>query len=162
MYDHFTFAGIQVERIDECYLMHQTKYGEKMQEISKSANLETFRSMRHRLVWISHTRPYLASTANIISQMTAESYNFKYISIVNNDIERAKETSKLGLLQQDPDKQTLRMILFSDSSFENNDDSTTQLGFIVLLNDGSKMVNLVHFESNKSKRGVRSVLGAET
>ena len=51
---------------------------------------------------------------------------------------------------------------FSDSSFANNDDHTTQIGYIILLVDKYKKCNIIHFKSHKSRRVTRSVLGGET
>lgn len=53
--------------------------------------------------------------------------------------------------------------MFCDSSFGNNDDSRTQLGFIVLMiMEKSRKANCLYFASYKRKRLVHSVLGGET
>lgn len=46
----------------------------------------------------------------------------------------------------------LKMIVHTDCSFANNLDSTTQLGSVILLSDGTGRETLLHFSSYKSKR----------
>ena len=60
------------------------------------------------------------------------------------------------------DEESLHVVAFADSSFANNLDLTSQLGIMILLTDSSGSANVLHFNSYKSKRVVRSVLGGET
>lgn len=53
-------------------------------------------------------------------------------------------------------------MVFTDSSFTNNADLTTQLGFIILFTDQTGRANTLHYASYNYKRMVRSVLGCET
>lgn len=53
------------------------------------------------------------------------------------------------------------VLLFVDGSFATNDDGTSQLGFATFLLDQSDRTSCFAFYSYKSKRIVRSVLGAE-
>lgn len=54
------------------------------------------------------------------------------------------------------------MIIFVDSSFANDNEDSTKLGYSILLIDGSGRANRLNFASYKCKRIVRSVLGGET
>lgn len=46
----------------------------------------------------------------------------------------------------------LKMVLFTNSSFDNNEDSTTQLGYLILRTDGTGWANILHYCSYKSKQ----------
>jgi hypothetical protein len=79
------------------------------------------------------------------------------------------ENLQRGLTFIPLDLATAKLYVFVDGSFANNDDFTSQIGFIVILaNDHSSgdeeftiHGNIVHYSSTKSKRITRSVLASE-
>ncbi len=58
------------------------------------------------------------------------------------------------------DSTTLRLMIFTNSSFANNRDLFSQIDYVICLTD-SKRANIVHWSSIKCKRVTRSVLAAE-
>jgi hypothetical protein len=48
-----------------------------------------------------------------------------------------------------------------DASFVNNNNNSSQIGFIIVLADGNNNANIVHWSSIKYKRGTRSILASE-
>ena len=58
-------------------------------------------------------------------------------------------------------KDTLKLIAFTDASFANNTDLSSQIGFVIVLADASGKANIIHWSSTKCKRVTRSVLAAE-
>ncbi|KAK1992697.1 hypothetical protein LX36DRAFT_694129 [Colletotrichum falcatum] len=59
------------------------------------------------------------------------------------------------------DLATAKLFVFVNSSFANNNDLTSQLGFIVVLANKQGNTNVVHYSSTKCKRVTRSVLASE-
>ncbi len=59
------------------------------------------------------------------------------------------------------DLETLQVVGFSDASFANNYDLTSQLGHIVFITDGEGNAAPIHFKSYKARRVTRSVMAAE-
>jgi len=59
------------------------------------------------------------------------------------------------------DKDSLKLIVFTDSSFANNQDLSSQIGFVITLADKNNRANIIHWSSIKCKRVTRSVLAAE-
>jgi hypothetical protein len=55
----------------------------------------------------------------------------------------------------------LRLIVFTDSSFANNADYSSQIGYITVLADDNDNCNIIHWSSVKCKRVTRSVLASE-
>ena len=53
-----------------------------------------------------------------------------------------------------------KIVVFTDSSFANNKDYSSQIGYVVVMTDG-KHANIVHWQSIKCKRVTRSVLASE-
>ena len=51
--------------------------------------------------------------------------------------------------------------MFTDASFINNKDFSSQIGYILVLVDITNKANIVHWSSIKCKRITRSVLASE-
>ena len=51
--------------------------------------------------------------------------------MVNDAIKNVKNNPKRGLYFQKLDKPSLHLVVYTDSSFSNNDDLTTKLGYCI-------------------------------
>lgn len=69
-YDSFTFVGIQVDRSEDEYLLHQKRYVNRITELSKDRTFAEFRSQRQALAWPSNTRPDICAAVNLATQVT--------------------------------------------------------------------------------------------
>ncbi len=58
------------------------------------------------------------------------------------------------------DQSTLRLVVFTDASFANNKDLSSQIEYVICLADDTH-ANILHWSSIKCKRVTRSVLAAE-
>jgi hypothetical protein len=59
------------------------------------------------------------------------------------------------------DKNSLKLVVFTNSSFANNKDNTSQIGFVIAIADKNNNANIIHWSSIKCKRVTRSVLASE-
>jgi hypothetical protein len=59
------------------------------------------------------------------------------------------------------DTNSLKVVIFTDSSFANNADNSSQIGFIVVFVDKHDRANILHWSSTKCKRVTRSILTSE-
>jgi hypothetical protein len=59
------------------------------------------------------------------------------------------------------DLQSLKLIVFTDVSFANNQDLSSQIGFVITLSDKDNKANILHWSLIKCKRVIRSVLASE-
>ena len=66
-----------------------------------------------------------------------------------------------GLTFVKTDVKTLRIIAFTDSSFANNKDLSSQIGYVIVLADAQNNANIIHWQSIKCRRVTRSVLASE-
>ncbi|KAI1007171.1 hypothetical protein K3495_g1047 [Podosphaera aphanis] len=57
--------------------------------------------------------------------------------------------------------ESLQLIIFTNSSFANNNGLSYQIGFVMVLADKNNKANIIHWSSTKCKRITRSVLAAE-
>jgi hypothetical protein len=55
----------------------------------------------------------------------------------------------------------LKLVVFTDSSFANNADYSSQIGYIIALADNEDNANILHCSSTKCKRITRSTLASE-
>ena len=91
--------------------------------------------------------------------------------VTNPDIESTKALNKRLQWQKDNptrglryvplDLASIRLFAFTDSSYNNNPDHSSQMGHLLALVDGNNNANIIHWTSIKCKRVTRSVLGAE-
>ncbi|KHJ30833.1 hypothetical protein EV44_g3495 [Erysiphe necator] len=83
------------------------------------------------------------------------------INSLNKRLKWQVENSERGLRYVELDKSSIELVVFTDSSFANNKDFSSQIGFVVVLKDKENRANILHWSSTKCKRITRSVLAAE-
>lgn len=120
---------------------------EKIEKICRKSDFEEFRSKRHGFAWILETLPKISATANILSQITAKTFQPIHITQLNKAIEVLKETPNCSLKFNKLDESRLGMVTFSGASFSNDADGSTQLGYIIILPDKYETENVLHFAS---------------
>jgi hypothetical protein len=83
------------------------------------------------------------------------------IKLLNKRIQWQIDHNTRGLKYVPLDLTTLKLIAFTDASFANNKDSSSQIGFVIALADSQNNANILHWQSIKCKRVTRSVLASE-
>jgi len=119
--------------------------------------------MKQRLGWLNHTRPDLAYAIGQLQQVTEKIFyenKAAVLSELNRTVRRAKKDI-VSIRIPKLDKDTLRVVGFSDAGFASNRDLSSQLGYIILLMDKSHNAIPIHFRSYKSRRKARSAMTAE-
>lgn len=159
--DNTTFAGVKVKTVENGFELSQEQYVKKIKVLSTDCSFKEFRSLRHQLAWLTHTRPEICCTVNMAAQVTETKFSSDHIKAINRVVKHVKEHPTLPLKYQRLDKDSLKLKVYSDSSFANNDDHSSQLGYIVLLVDKTNKCNILHLSSHKSRRVTQSVLGGE-
>lgn len=160
-YRKFTFAGIELEPHYEGYKLHQQKFAAKIDFLSQLATFPLFRSKRQELAWVTHTRPEIAADVNLLAKVTESQFRRHHVTETNKLIKRIHLIRTRGLFQHKLDRKTLLIKVFTDSSFGNTPYYHYQLGYLTMLCDKKDRCNIIHFSSYKSRRVVRSVMGAE-
>ena len=85
----------------------------------------------------------------------------KGIKTLNKRLQWQMDNATRGLRFVQQDLETLKLYVFTDASFANNQDLSSQIGFLIALVDGQGNANIVHWQSVKCKRVTRSVLASE-
>ena len=139
----------------------QSNYSKRLKSLSLGPSFHDFRSIRQKLLWLSHTRPDIAFPVNKTTQINKEHFNMESIRNVNCIIKHVHKYPTRGILQQKLDKSTMHLRVYADGSFADNIDMRTQLGLFVLMVDGNDRCNILNYRSYKSKSVAQSVLGGE-
>lgn len=161
-WDQFTFFGMYFQTLgDFVFSVDQKEYISKLKPVSVDCSFEQFRSFRAVFAWIGLTRPDLACVINRAAQVTQKTFSLEKIRELNQSISIASKSSSRQLVYYPLDKKTLHLRVYADACFANNEDLSTQMGFIILLCDHSNSCHVLDYSSKKCKRVVRSVLGGE-
>jgi hypothetical protein len=83
------------------------------------------------------------------------------VTALNKRIQWQIDNPTRGLTYVRLDLKSLRLIVFTDASFANNKDLSSQIGYVVVLADAEHKANIIHWSSIKCKRVTRSVLASE-
>jgi hypothetical protein len=85
----------------------------------------------------------------------------KGIKALNKRLQWQIDNQTRGLRFVQQNLETLKLYVFTDASFANNQDLSSQMGFLIALVDAEGNANIVHWQSVKCKRVTRSVLASE-
>jgi hypothetical protein len=106
-----------------------------------------------------HTRPDISCGVSILAQTsTIAGTGVRHLNTILHYVQ-ISWNSALYIRPLDPN--TLRIAAFSDSSYANNSDQSSQLGYLCVLADETDAHNVIHYTSYKSRRVVRSVFAGE-
>ena len=118
-------------------------------------------SLRAKLQYLAGvTRPDIAGMIHLMAKQVKEPTKEVYKSM-SDVIHYCQKTKTQGLKYVRLDPNSLRLILFTDSSFANAENFASQLGFVLVLADGNGNSNIVHFGSVRCRRVTRSVMASE-
>jgi hypothetical protein len=83
------------------------------------------------------------------------------IKALNKRLQWQLDNQTRGLRFVKLDCNSLKLLVFTDSSFANNKDHSSQIGYVLVLADKDNKANVIHWSSVKCKRVTRSVLASE-
>ena len=140
-YDNVQFAGIEIETNENGFHIHQKSYLSKLPILEKNSSFKHFRSLRAKLSWAVNSRPDIPCAVAQSTQVTEELFEKeqgKLIKSLNSIVRHLKKT--LGLILRYPklDKESVSLLTYSDASYANINDGTSQLGYVIFLTDKSK------------------------
>jgi hypothetical protein len=154
-YDKVRFSGVNIDRSQGGYEIHQREYIDKLQP-----EFDAYRSLRAKLMWLVNTRPDIACATSMASRVTFDLFKEDSVNSIKGLNKIVKHVKSIDLPLRFPklDIDTLRLVVYTDSSFCNNEDMSSQLGYIIFSSDSTGKCQPLHYSSHKSKRKTRSVL----
>lgn len=116
-----------------------------------------------KLALVFHTRPDVQYEVFQLAQVTKDVFNEKRKQVLKflNFVLKYELDHVYVIYVPTLDSSSLQVTGFSDASFANNRDNTTQLGYIIFLAHKNNNTGSIHYKSKKACRIVRSVLGGE-
>ena len=145
--------------------MHQKHYIYKIKEISKEGSFKDFRSLRAQLSWATQSRPDIACSIAQAAQVTEDLFNSgptKHCKGLNSVVRHLLTTTDQVLKFLKLDHKSLRLQVYSDASYGNSFDGSSQLGYIIFFADSNGNCQPLFWSSHKPKRDSRYFLGSET
>lgn len=117
-----------MEKQSKEYFIHQRLYTRRQKDLPVYCRFGLLRARKHETASTTHTRPDLCVAVAFISCITKLTIGKKTIKLANATIWKAKNGRVKGLRHHNLDKDSLRMLAYSDSNFANHDDLSIQLG----------------------------------
>lgn len=118
--------------------------------------------MRARLAFISNTHLDIAYAVSMDSAVTTKSFGKEKIEELIKVVRPLRATRDIKLKYPRLYTDSLKIVVFSDSSYVNNDDLRSMPGFITALLEKSNQCSILHLLSHKSKCVCRSTILEET
>ena len=138
--------------------INQLKQARKIQLLPNPFTKDQYVAQRARGAYIATvSQPQAAfalSYAAQITQPTCEDAEY-----LNRCLSWQMEAKGLTFIKLDV--KTLRIVAFTDSSFANNKDLSSQIGYVIVIADARNNANIIHWQSIKCRRVTRSVLASE-
>ena len=169
----FSYIGLEIQQNDNEILLNQDKYIDELQmidvkglndkrELISGKKSEELRSLIGKLLWVSgQTRP------DIAFEVCQLSVNFNKATV--EDLKKANKCVKKLQLQKVVlrfpnlgDLSKLRLLSYTDSSFNNLGEGASQGAFINFVVGENQKYAPLSWQSKKLQRVVKSTLGAET
>jgi hypothetical protein len=92
-----------------------------------------FRCHGPKVSWTCHTRPEVCYFANTSAQVTEHAFSPANVKSFHAVLENLRKTADRKLRFQNLDINALRIVAYSDASFANNADHSSQLGFVIFF-----------------------------
>lgn len=141
----------------QSFVINQLFYIKKLEMLPLSALCEVFRTLRHKVAFVSYSRPDVLVPMDILSPVTSKTFTPTYPTRINSVVQYMHSTKDVTFQFVTLDKSTLRLIVFSSGPFAKNEELSWQSKYIVLWADKSWRANILHCSSTKTNRIVRSI-----
>ncbi len=143
-------------------VLHQNEYAQSLSKISPSRfTPEEFGHLRGQVAYISsNTRPDTSRVSAQLARVKVEDASPSDVRLLSAAAAHLKAHSR-GILFTRLDLSTLVIRGYSNAAFAHNENSTSQLGMVIVLFNAHGHANILHYASWKSRRITRSILAAE-
>jgi len=162
--DDAEFVGVHVTTVGgeaPHFAIDQLAYVDHLQRLASDATFAAFLSARASVAWLAHTRPDLCCGINLAAQVTELKYGAAAVRSLNALMGRAQRGRDLALAYHPLDVKCLRVRAYADASYATNSDGSSQIGYLILLCDGSGRAHILSDASRKCRRVVHSIMAGE-
>jgi hypothetical protein len=138
--DNVTFAGVEINTGTDGFQLHEQRYISTLDILSDSSTFQRSRSLRAKLSWTANTRPDISCAFAQAAQVTDNMYAkepLTYIKRLSDVVKHLRKTASFTLKNSKLDINSLTLKVYTDASYANNCDGSSQLGYIIFLADAS-------------------------
>lgn len=89
------------------------------------------------LAWVTHTSPEICCSVAQVAHVNGQLFDPSHVKQLNGTILFLKSNPGRGICHHKLDQNTLRLKVYTDSSFANNPDCSSQLVHIVVFTDAT-------------------------
>lgn len=133
--DGTVFTAVRIRSTDFGLELIKDSYIKRLRTLPMDATFKEFTSMRHLLAWLTQTRPDIYCAVNMSAQIKEEKFSMDTLKTLNEVVKHIQKTQSISFKNFRLHKDSPRQKVYSDSSFANNMDNISQLGYIVLVID---------------------------
>lgn len=156
------FAGVQVvKNHDGGFRLSQFDYARKLQTMDFGSTFQDLRSVRAKLAWLTNTRPDISFAVAKLAQVTEGTFTSDSVKSANKIISHVRKIAELGIEIPPLDRSTASIVVLTDAALANNDDLSSQIGYVLAIRDANGNANLVEYSSRKCRRVTHSSLAGE-
>ena len=158
-----TFTGFRLSRDKATLMLDQLQYTRRLRPLPSDASFSQFASVRMQLMWLSHSRPDCLFEISQLTQVTRDMFDTERKDIVKraNRVVSYAMDNPVTISFPQLDLDSVKVIGYSDASFANNRDLSSQLGYVVFMVDDQNHAIPIVYKSYKARRVTRSVMAAE-
>lgn len=127
---NFTFGRIEIRVEPSGLSLSPAHYVSKLRVLPIGALLSDFRSLRHLLARICHTRPDICCAVNVSAQVTKKKFGAQNVKEIKKTVSHVKETGTQGLNYVKLDKDTLLIAFYFKLSLLNKKGNGSLLGYL--------------------------------
>jgi hypothetical protein len=152
------FNGFIITMDGSDLTISQDKQIKQIELLQKDFTKSQYVKERARAAYVATvSQPQAAFELSYAAQITEPTYDD--VQYLNRCLQWQMKGSGLRFVKLD--EKTLRIVTFTDASFANNKDHSSQIGYVIVLADADNNANVIHWQSKKCKRVTRSVLASE-
>lgn len=156
-YGRFMLAPMYFGKYEEKYLTNKATYVRGLTELKLGCTLDVFHAKWYQIAGPSHMRPSLCPAVSMLSRTAMTSFTKHHIKLARNTIKIATALEEGGLCKYELNKKSLQSTAYSDSSFVNWDNQSTQPGYEILMSNDTKRAIWLIFSSYEWPEVVSSV-----
>lgn len=129
--------------------------------MKRDATYDEFRSTRAKLAWLCNTRPDISCAVAKLAQVKEETYSEASVKAANKFIAHVLKSKELGIEVPQLDLESVVLEVYTDAALANNEDFSSQIGYVVVLKDRFGKANILEYTSKKCRRVTHSSLAGE-
>lgn len=157
-FDKFSLAGVYFEQRNGEVVVSQVRKA-RPHDIS----FTDYKSVLMQLGWLTITRPDISFAVATGAQVTSVNFTrdlHEMIKKINKVAKTVRDSSERGLCYKKMDSESFQVRVYSNGSFANNADMSSQFGCVIFLYDSRSNCLLLSFRSYKCRRVTSTVLAA--